>query len=897
MGKVMVRGFKVALLFFIAVLVTTQASAAADPKFALQSNLDHVWTMIAAGLVFFMQAGFLFLEAGMVRSKNSINVAQKNVTDFILSTLVFGAVGYMLMFGKSTHGYFGWDGELFMFDKISDWSFTFFVFQLVFCGTAATIISGAAAERMKIEGYMFAAILTGLLIYPVSGHWAWGNLLNDSNQPLLASWGFIDFAGSTVVHSVGAWIALSTVIILGPRIGRYDENGKLNRIHGHSPVLATFGCLILWIGWIGFNGGSTTAGTSAFSIIITNTVVAGAIGGFVQMVLGKVHEGLYRPEYTINGILAGLVGITAGCDAVTVWNALVIGATASVVGFYGQMLMENTFKLDDAIGAIPVHGFAGAWGTIILAFLAEPDKLVAGSAMQQFWVQLSGVALVFGWAFGISFIALWCLNKVWKSFPGGGLRITEEDEHKGLNISEHGATLGSGELLKAMRSMAEGISITGKKLEVEHGDETGELADAFNKIIDKMAIAEEARKKRRRLIENSRKDLSSQLEGLTGKLNGLLENEFQNLVLHNQSVIEKSGQINTTSLDTEQGAQDISIRTSEAVQSIEETRSSASDLLQAMGNMTEQLSQSIEFTREATNRAKSTETTAAQLNEASHQIEEIIGLITQIADQTNLLALNATIEAARVGEAGKGFAVVAGEVKNLATQTSKAVEHVVSHVGQIRETAEIVTNAITDIATQLSKSDELSMKVQEAISHQNDATQMINANIGVVSGSAESVRDKAQDICNVAARISENSGNLGSSSQEISSQIGELKEAFENLLDQLQIAGDRRAFERFRSDKKCGVNIDGKEYHTQMIDISIDGFSTANFGTDLQTGDVVLVHIEGFEIELEAYVVEFLDTRISYQFEATAMDSEELNNYLDYLENSGTGQSGHLAAA
>ncbi len=893
----MVRGFKVAALFLLMISVTTEAYAAAEARFALQSNLDHVWTMIAAGLVFLMQAGFLFLEAGLVRSKNSINVAQKNVTDFILSTLVFGAVGYMLMFGKSPHGYFGWDSELFMFDKISDWSFTFFVFQLVFCGTAATIISGAAAERMKIEGYMFAAVMTGLLIYPVAGHWAWGNLLNDSNQPLLASWGFIDFAGSTVVHSVGAWIALSTVIILGPRLGRYDENGKLNRIHGHSPVLATFGCLILWIGWIGFNGGSTTAGTSAFSIIITNTVVSGAIGGFVQMVLGKVHEGLYRPEYTINGILAGLVGITAGCDAVTVWNALIIGATASVIAFYGQMLMENTLKLDDAIGAIPVHGFAGAWGTIILAFLAEPEKLAAGSAMQQFWVQLSGVALVFTWAFGVSFIALWCLNKVWGSFPNGGLRITEEDEHQGLNISEHGATLGSGELLKAMKSMAEGSSIAGKKLEVEHGDEMGELADAFNRIIDKMAVAEEARKKRRRLIENSRKELSSQIEGLTENLNGLLEKEFHSLAVHNQTVIERSGQINATSNDTEQGAQDISIRTSEAVQSIEETRVSASDLLEAMGNMTEQLSQSIECTREATNRAKSTETTATKLNEASHQIEEIIGLITQIADQTNLLALNATIEAARVGEAGKGFAVVAGEVKNLATQTSKAVEHVVSHVGQIRETADIVTGAITDIANQLSKSDELSMKVQGAISKQNDATQIINANIGVVSGSAESVREKAQDICEVASRISENSGELGSSSQGVSSQINDLKGAFENLLTQLRVAGDRRAFDRYKSEKSCGINFENNEYQTQLYDISIDGFSTHNCDAELKSGNSVLVHIEGFEIELEAYVVNKSDSRVSYQFEATAMDSEELNQYLDYLENHGAVMERHKQAA
>lgn len=407
-----------ATLFLIAFIVTMLASPAyaSVERFALQSNLDHVWTMIAAGLVFFMQAGFLLLESGLVRSKNSISVAQKNITDFVFSTLVFGAVGFMLMFGTSVGGLFGWDTNMLMFDSLNDWALTFFVFQLVFCGTAATIVSGATAERMKLEGYIISACATGLLIYPVAGHWAWGDLLNEENEPLLASWGFIDFAGSTVVHSVGAWIALAGCIVIGPRIGRFDAAGKAVEINGHSAVLATAGCIILWVGWIGFNGGSTTAGTSDFALIVANTMVAGAAGGMSQMVLGRVYRGLFRPEFSINGVLAGLVGITAGCASVNVWGALAIGVSASAVAFFGQILLERA-RIDDAIGAIPVHGFAGFWGTVMVGVFARPDALVTDGRLEQILVQVAGASLVFAWAFGLAFVILYTIDRVWRLFP------------------------------------------------------------------------------------------------------------------------------------------------------------------------------------------------------------------------------------------------------------------------------------------------------------------------------------------------------------------------------------------------------------------------------------------------------------------------------------------------
>ena len=409
--------------------------------------------MIAAGLVFFMQAGFLLLESGMVRSKNSISVAQKNITDFVFSTMMFGAVGFMLMFGTSVGGLFGWDSSMLMFDSLSDWALTFFVFQLVFCGTAATIVSGATAERMKLEGYMISATITGLLIYPIAGHWAWGDLLHEGNEPLLASWGFIDFAGSTVVHSVGAWIALAGCLVIGPRIGRFDASGRPVDINGHSAVLATAGCIILWVGWIGFNGGSTTAGTSEFALIVANTMVAGAVGGMTQMILGRLHRGLFRPEFSVNGVLAGLVGITAGCASVNVWGALAIGASASTVAFFGQILLER-LRVDDAIGAIPVHGFAGFWGTVMVGVFARPDALATDGRLDQILVQIAGASLVFVWAFGVAFAILFSIDRMWRLFPGGGFRVREEDEIMGLNTAEHGATLGTVKRHLLLRDMA-----------------------------------------------------------------------------------------------------------------------------------------------------------------------------------------------------------------------------------------------------------------------------------------------------------------------------------------------------------------------------------------------------------------------------------------------------------
>lgn len=478
----------------LALIFSVVSSSAEASEFAQQSDLDHVWTMVAAALVLLMQGGFLLLEAGQVRAKNAVNVAQKNVLDFVLSAVAFGLIGFAMMFGASAGGFVGWSSELAFFNTQEDWSLTFFVFQVVFCGTAATIVSGAVAERMRMSGYIVCTLSIAVIIYPVSGHWAWGGLLNGSDEPWLAGMGFMDFAGSTVVHSVGAWVGLAGAIVLGARDGKFDENGKARTLHGHSPVLATMGTVVLWVGWIGFNGGSTTSGTGAFASIVANTVVAGSVGGVAGFLLGVVHQGYNRPEFILNGSLAGLVGITAGCDAVSLQSAAIIGLLASVAAYAFREALEAWAKIDDPLGAVAVHGAAGAVGTILTGVFAAPDMLLAGSRGEQIVVQFIGVGAIFAWSFGISFAVLAAANKLLPDPDGRGrgLRIPREAEEIGMNVTEHRAPLGIYGLVKSMAVIANNPEADVEPIVVDAGDESAEAAILFNKIMDHIKLRRQA---------------------------------------------------------------------------------------------------------------------------------------------------------------------------------------------------------------------------------------------------------------------------------------------------------------------------------------------------------------------------------------------------------------------
>lgn len=408
-------------------------SFAADGPTA-ESNavaIDTMWTLVAGFLVFFMQAGFAMVETGFTRAKNASNIIMKNLMDFAVGTIAFWLVGFGLMFGVDKMGLFGTNlfGATGNADHLglSIPLMAFLIFQTVFAATAATIVSGAMAERTKFSAYMIYSAVISLIIYPIVGHWIW------NADGWLAQKGFIDFAGSTVVHSVGGWSALVGALILGPRIGKYGKDGKVNVIPGHSITLAALGVFILWFGWFGFNPGSTLAATNPrIADIAVTTNIAAAAGACLAMVFTWVRYGKADVSMTLNGALAGLVAITAGCNAVNNVGAAIIGAVAGVLVILAVEFFDKVVKIDDPVGAISVHGICGAFGTVTVGLFATDGGLFYGGGAGLLLTQLTGVGAVLLWTVittGILFTAIKYTV---------GLRVKEAEEIEGLDIGEHG---------------------------------------------------------------------------------------------------------------------------------------------------------------------------------------------------------------------------------------------------------------------------------------------------------------------------------------------------------------------------------------------------------------------------------------------------------------------------
>ncbi|WP_349632304.1 ammonium transporter [Desulfuromonas sp. CSMB_57] len=392
----------------------------------VQNNLNFVWTLVAAFMVFIMQAGFAMVETGFTRAKNACNIIMKNLMDFSVGSIAFWAVGFGLMFGTS-NGFFGTTDFFFSGATGDDapWNFAFWMFQVVFAATAATIISGAVAERTKFSAYLVYSALVSAIIYPISGSWAWGGLFHGGGW--LENLGFIDFAGSTVVHSVGGWLALAGAIVVGPRLGKYDKAGRVKPIPGHNIPLAALGVFLLWFGWYGFNPGSTTVGDTSIAIIAVTTTLAAAAGAITAMFATWIKFGKSDIGMTMNGALAGLVGITAGCANVSAVSAIIIGAIAGVLVF-ASVLFFDRIRVDDPVGAVSVHGVCGAWGTLAAGLFDS-----AGFSLNQVGVQLLGIGAIFVWAFGTGLILFKLIDLVI------GMRVSKEEEMAGLDFTEHGA--------------------------------------------------------------------------------------------------------------------------------------------------------------------------------------------------------------------------------------------------------------------------------------------------------------------------------------------------------------------------------------------------------------------------------------------------------------------------
>ena len=461
-------------------------------------NLNIIWVVGCAGLVLLMQPGFMCLESGLTRSKNSINVAIKNLADLGVSICLFWCSGYALMFGASLAGWVGASGFFLRVETDPELA-AFFIFQMMFCGTATTIVSGALAERLKFTGYLAIALLISGLIYPMFGHWAWNRTSTGELIGWLGQQGFVDFAGSSVVHSIGGWVSLAALLVVGPRTGRFASDEGIDdphiaapssrrwrfppcsgqgarKIHGSNLPFSVLGAMLLWVGWLGFNGGSTFALNDQIPRIIVHTVLAGAAGMVSAAALGWRRRRVPEAETLINGSLAGLVSITASCHAVTTPLAVLIGAIGGIVMLLATEWMEH-WRIDDGVGAVALHGFAGAWGVLAVALFGAPELLGTGlSRHAQLLAQLLGIGVAFVWGFGVTYVILRGINRI---FP---LRVTVEAEELGLNVSEHHAKTEVYELFRVMDEQADTQDFSLRAPE-EPFTEVGKIAHRYNQVM------------------------------------------------------------------------------------------------------------------------------------------------------------------------------------------------------------------------------------------------------------------------------------------------------------------------------------------------------------------------------------------------------------------------------
>lgn len=442
-----VAGIALPMLLLPALAMAQDAESAeqAERINELGTGINTVWMLLAAMLVFFMQPGFALVEAGFTQMKNTANILMKNLVDFMFGALLFWLVGFGIMFGV---GSFAGCPHLADLDSMAQLLNNglpiegFLIFQTVFCATSATIVSGAMAERTKFSMYLVYTVFISVLIYPISGHWTWGGgwLMNGNEGSFMMDLFGVashDFAGSMVVHSVGGWIALVGAAILGPRIGKYGKDGRSKAIPGHSLTLACLGVFILWFGWFGFNPGSqlaadTASAQTAISLVFLNTNLAACAGGVVALFVSWMKYGKPSLSLTLNGILAGLVGITAGCDVVSPLGAVLIGLICGTVMIYAVEFIDNKLKIDDPVGASSVHGVCGTLGTILVGLFAEEGGVFYGGGFGLLGAQTFAALVVAVWAALMGYILFKVLDKLF------GLRVSKRIEEEGLDIYEHG---------------------------------------------------------------------------------------------------------------------------------------------------------------------------------------------------------------------------------------------------------------------------------------------------------------------------------------------------------------------------------------------------------------------------------------------------------------------------
>lgn len=698
-----------------------------------QRNADTIWLLLCGGLVLMMQIDFLLLEAGAVRSKNSINVAQKNLGDLVISIAVFSLFGFSIMFGASQGGLFGWDKSHLITGFDDTWTYAFFAFQAMFVGTAATIVSGVVAERMTLRAYIMITVLIAAIIYPVFGHWAWGSLLISTNTAWLGDMGFMDFAGSTVVHATGGLMALVAIWMLGPRADKFDENGNPQHMHGHSMVLTTGGALVLFVGWLAFNGGSTSANGETLGAIITNTILAGVFGASVAMLVGRLRDGVFIPTRSVNGLLGGLVAVTAGADVVIPLGAIALGLCAGFLVVLAEDFIERKLKLDDVVGAVSVHAVCGIFGTVALPLFAPQDLLLTGNLFTQLAVQTLGVAINIVWVCAIAIPGIWLIKRTL------GLRVSAQDEAIGLNAAEHGASMGTYALQAQLQAITEGQADLSTRLHDSTGDEAGDIAAILNPFLDR--------------VQNLVGDVSHTSLRLANDLNDLSGsvNRSAKVVHATTQKVQATTQTVTNSAKVAHGQADLLSQESthlattanEVSNDIRKVADFVEQLSRAVASVATDAGQALAVSKEALELSRTAGQTVAQLGSAADEIESVVKLILGIQNQTNLLALNATIEAARAGEHGKGFGVVASEIKDLSERTAQATDGIRDAILKVRDTSLGSRDMIVQVGAILETINDAVGHIHTTAQRENGTVQAISQGVGVA---ASSVADLSKGV-------------------------------------------------------------------------------------------------------------------------------------------------------